>query len=236
MAVRGLSGGIVATALLAAALLVAGCGGSGVTTTQLLIPTTAPAVAARTTTTLTSTTGTVTIGTVHTRTARLPRALVRRARPIGRGAAFHPAARGPVLGDCRRAIGHRVGVHLELFAADKVVLVAPGIGTRPPRTHTGGRIVSAGCYGSLVTLDPTGVLRLRRGVRLTVGDVFRSWGRPLRRDRMLSFHGRVQVYVGGRRWRRTSPARVPLTRHAEIVLEVGPHVPPHRRYHFPPGT
>jgi hypothetical protein len=26
-----------------------------------------------------------------------------------------------------------------------------------------------------------------------------------------------------------------LTRHAEIVLEVGPPVPPHRIYLFPPG-
>ena len=26
------------------------------------------------------------------------------------------------------------------------------------------------------------------------------------------------------------------SRHAEIVLEVGPYVPPHRSYTFPPGT
>jgi len=29
---------------------------------------------------------------------------------------------------------------------------------------------------------------------------------------------------------------VPLTRHAEIVLEIGPYVPPHLSYAFPPGT
>jgi hypothetical protein len=29
---------------------------------------------------------------------------------------------------------------------------------------------------------------------------------------------------------------VVLARHAEIVLEVGPHVPPHPAYHFPPGV
>jgi hypothetical protein len=29
---------------------------------------------------------------------------------------------------------------------------------------------------------------------------------------------------------------VPLTRHAEIVLEVGPHVPSHSSYAFPPGS
>jgi hypothetical protein len=30
--------------------------------------------------------------------------------------------------------------------------------------------------------------------------------------------------------------RVPLTPHAEIVLEVGPQVPPHTTYTFPPGS
>jgi dihydroxyacid dehydratase/phosphogluconate dehydratase len=33
-----------------------------------------------------------------------------------------------------------------------------------------------------------------------------------------------------------APGAVPLTRHAEIVLEVGPHVPPHSSYAFPPGS
>ena len=45
----------------------------------------------------------------------------------------------------------------------------------------------------------------------------------------------VVVFVDGRRWN-GGPAAVPLTRHAEIVLEVGPHVPPHSSYAFPPGT
>jgi len=27
-----------------------------------------------------------------------------------------------------------------------------------------------------------------------------------------------------------------LRRHAEIVLEIGPYVPPHARYTFPPGV
>jgi hypothetical protein len=213
MAVRRLIAPLAATAV-----LVAGCGGShpGVTVRTLPIPSRSARTAAR--------------------TARIPRRLLREARPIGHGAAFHPPARGPVLGRCRRAIGRRVGVHLELFAANRVVLVASAIGTRGPYRHSGGRIVSARCYGSLVTLDPTGVLRIRRGARLTVADVFRSWGRRLGRRRMLSFRGRVRAYVDGRRWTRTVPSAIPLRRHAEIVLEVGPRVPPHRVYHFPPGT
>jgi hypothetical protein len=43
------------------------------------------------------------------------------------------------------------------------------------------------------------------------------------------------VFVDGRRCP-GAPQAVPLTRHAEIVLEVGPHVPPHPAYHFPPGV
>jgi hypothetical protein len=43
------------------------------------------------------------------------------------------------------------------------------------------------------------------------------------------------VYVDGKPWS-GSPENVPLSPHAEIVLEVGPHVPPHSSYTFPPGT
>jgi len=45
----------------------------------------------------------------------------------------------------------------------------------------------------------------------------------------------VLVFVDGKRWRAT-PGAVPLSPHAVIVLEVGPYVPPHVSYRFPPGT
>jgi hypothetical protein len=166
-------------------------------------------------------------------------ALVREARPIGRGHRFRPADRGPVLGPCRTRLGPRYGVHVELFAADRVVMVAAGIGTRPPRRRFEGRIASAGCYGKLVTLEPTGVILVRPGARLSLGALFRSWGQPLSRRRLGPFAARagqrVVVFVGGRLWT-AAPREVPLVRHAEIVLEVGPRVPPHVRYTFPPGS
>jgi hypothetical protein len=40
--------------------------------------------------------------------------------------------------------------------------------------------------------------------------------------------------VGGRPWR-GDPNAIPLTRHAQIVLEIGPYIPPHRTYLFRPG-
>jgi len=91
----------------------------------------------------------------------------------------------------------------------------------------------------LVTLEPTGLILVRAGARLTMASLFRSWGQPLSTTRLASFGARagtrVAIFVDGRPWY-GAPGRVPLVRHAEIVLEVGPHVPPHPSYTFPPGT
>jgi hypothetical protein len=171
--------------------------------------------------------------------AGLPPRLVAEARPIGRGASFHPPATGPVIGRCRHGLGSRFGVHVELFAADRVVLVAAGMGTRPPRSFSAGRISGARCYGDFVTLEPTGVVLVRPGARLLLADLFRAWGQPLTPRRLASFSApagsRVAVFVDGRRWH-GSPRAVPLAPHWEIVVEVGPHVPPHASYTFPPGS
>jgi hypothetical protein len=202
--------GRTATAALAALLLPAACGSSA-----------RPPAAATT-----------------TAASPPPPALVAEARPIGRGARFQPPASGPVVGPCDRRLGARDGVHIEVFAANRVVLVPAGIGTRPPRGFSAGRISSARCYGELVTLDPTGLVLVRSGSHPVLADLFRAWGEPLSTRRLASFSASTQagvaVFVDGRRWR-GSPGRVPLALHSEIVLEVGPHVPPHRSYTFPPG-
>jgi hypothetical protein len=169
----------------------------------------------------------------------IPRALLSEARPIGTGPRFHPLATGPVSGPCTSGLGARDGVHVEVFAANRVLLLPAGIGTKSPRDLLDGRITRAQCYGQLVTLDPTGVVLVRPGARLTLGVLFRSWGEPLSLTRLASFSApagtHVTVFVDGRAWH-GGPAAVPLTRHAEIVLEVGPYVPPHLSYTFPPGT
>jgi hypothetical protein len=171
--------------------------------------------------------------------APIPQGLLSQARPIGAGPDFQPPATGPVAGPCLPALGPRDGVHVEVFAANRVVLLPAGIGTRAPRTSVTGRITRASCYGALVTLDPTGLVLVRPGAGLTVAALFRSWGQPLSATRLASFRAapgtRVSVFVDGRSWPGT-PGAVPLTRHAEIVLEVGPHVPPHSSYAFPPGS
>lgn len=171
-------------------------------------------------------------------TTGVPAALAAEARPIGHGARFQPPARGPILGPCRRLLGPRNAVHVELFAANRVLLIPAGIGARPPLTVSEGRISGARCYGALVTRDPTGVVLVRPGAIRRLSALFDSWGQPLSARRLASFHaapgGRVTAYVGGRRWP-GAPGDVPLGSHAEIVLELGPHVPPHTTYAFPPG-
>jgi hypothetical protein len=175
----------------------------------------------------------------HPASPAIPPALLGQARPIGVGPRFHPPATGQVDGSCAATLGPRDGVHVEVFAANRVLLLPAGIGTSPPRTLLDGRVTAASCYGALVSLDPTGVVLVRPGARLTLGTLFSSWGEPLSRTRLASFTAvagsEVAVFVNGKSWP-GAPGAVPLTRHAEIVLEVGPYVPPHSSYAFLPGT
>jgi hypothetical protein len=142
--------------------------------------------------------------------------------PIGAGPRYQPAAR-PVS-ELTCASGRRFAVHLELFADRRVIIVPRGIG-----------VARSGCHGPLSTDVPTGVVEVLAGKRYTLADLFRVWGRTLSRRQLLSFRGRVSVFVGGRRFT-GDPRDVPLTRHAEIVVETGGYVAPHVDYLFPKGV
>ena len=111
-------------------------------------------------------------------------------------------------------------MHLELFARKRVIIIPTRIGVRRD------------CRYPLRTLTPTGVIEVgRRG--LTLGDFFSVWRMPLSRGRMLTFSGSVRAYVGGKRVT-GDPRAIRLTPRREIVLEVGPYVPPHSFFLFPP--
>jgi hypothetical protein len=137
------------------------------------------------------------------------------------------AARGEPIGAlrCTRGKTARFGVHLELFAARRVVLIPPGIGIAPPRRRAGAYVSGGRCSYPLRTREPTGVIEVDQAGRTKeLGQFFAVWGQPLR--------GRA--YVNGRPWRR-DPRAIPLARHAQIVLEAGGYVRPHASYRFPPG-
>jgi hypothetical protein len=148
---------------------------------------------------------------------------------IGVGPRYQPSAAnarvlaGTPVGGLRCADGRRFAVHVELFARRRVVLMPPGIG-----------VARSGCSYPVRTSAPTGVVEVLRAGRFTLGDLFRVWGRRLEPVRLLSFPGRVSVFVGGRRFA-GDPSGLVLTRHAQIVLEVGGYVAPHPSYLFPRG-
>ena len=155
------------------------------------------------------------------------------AVPIGvtrdhRPAPLSPATRrGLPVGRlrCSRSEPRRYGVHVEVFAARQVVIVPAGIGVAPPHRGHPPYVRSGRCSYPLRTREPTGVVEVARGVRLTLGDLFAVWGRPLRAR---------HVWVAGRAWR-GDPRAIPLTAHAQIVLSDDARVPVHATYVFPPG-
>jgi hypothetical protein len=103
------------------------------------------------------------------------------------------------------------------------MIVPPGIG-----------VARSGCSYPLRTKAPTGVVEVLAKGRFTLGDMFRIWGRRFDATHLLSFGGRVSLFVGGKR-QTGDPRRLVLTKHAQIVIEVGGYVAPHPSYLFPRG-
>jgi hypothetical protein len=165
---------------------------------------------------------------------------------IGTGSAYRPppagrlVAKGKPIGvaRCTRAVRKRFGVHLEIFARRRDLVIPAGVGVAPPRVRDGAYIKNGSCWYPVRTLEPTGLIELDEGTRMTLGEFFAVWGQPLSTTRVVEFSApsgqSVSAFVNGRRWR-GDPSAIPLSRHAAIVLEVGGYFPPTRRYVFPPG-
>jgi hypothetical protein len=158
--------------------------------------------------------------------------------PIGVGPLYHPAAAAvPVAGlRCTSSEPRRFGVHLELFAARRVVIVPAGIGVAPPLRRSGAYVLGGRCSYPVRTREPTGVIEVERGVTPTLGRVFAVWGEPLSSNRLAGFTSSAPIlaFVDGKRWH-GDPRAIPLRRHAEIVLELGGYIPPHTSFLFRKG-
>ena len=166
--------------------------------------------------------------------------------PIGVGPLFHPEPTSPAVADgrvvgalaCRRDDVPRWGAHLELFAHGRAMIVPAGIGMAPPLRRHGAYVLTGRCSYAARTREPTGVIEIDHRARVTLGEFFAVWGKPLSSRRLVGFTAApgdaVRAYVGGRPWRGDLRA-VPLRRHAEIVLELGAFIRPHASYRFPRG-
>jgi hypothetical protein len=92
------------------------------------------------------------------------------------------------------------------------------------------------CFYPVRTTDPTGIIHFSPHKELRLHDFFTVWGQPLGSTRLATFRARkgdrVRAYLAGRRWR-GDLASIPLRRHAQIVVEIGGYLPPHRSFLFP---
>jgi hypothetical protein len=163
--------------------------------------------------------------------------------PIGPGPRYTPPARPATV-----AAGRPVGplscgapgpvfqLHVELFVNRKVVVLPAGIGVADPAERDGASVTPGGCSYPLRTLAPTGVVEVARGAKLRVADLFRVWGERLGEGQLASFSSErsIRAYVGGRLVRGPAGA-IPLTPHAQIVIELGAFVPPHPFFLFTGG-
>jgi hypothetical protein len=150
---------------------------------------------------------------------RLPAAspAVERAYPVGRLGCGGPVARELA--------------HVELFARKLVLLLPAGIGMAPPLGWNGAVVTHARCSYDVRTTQPTGVVEFVPAAKPTLRDLFDVWGQPLSASRLAGFRGAVRAWVGGKRWR-GDVRTIPLTRHSEIVIELGGYVPPHTFFLF----
>jgi hypothetical protein len=139
---------------------------------------------------------------------------------------------------CSRGRRARFAAHVELFAQRRGTVVPAGIGIAPPLRRDGAFVRSGRCEYDVRTHAPTGVVEVATSRPVTVGDLFAVWGQPLSAKRLAGFVARrgepgVVAFVNGRQ--APTPRAVRLRRHAQIVLTIGPRVPVHAHYRFPPG-
>jgi hypothetical protein len=157
--------------------------------------------------------------------------------PVGPGQRYRPPAVAPdgrprAGMPCQAQDGTRFPVHLELFAAGRVVIVPAGIGIAPPLERSGAYVSGGSCRYPLATVEPTGLIWVLNGEPRTLGDLFAVWDRRLGPGRMLGFRGRVGVTIDGAAYT-GDPRSAPLRERSQIVVQVGRAVPPHPAYRFP---
>jgi hypothetical protein len=167
------------------------------------------------------------------------------AREVGRGPRFRPGPTGALAARaaradsmrCRRTSPAASVAHIEVFAANHVVVIPAGIGFAPPLVRRGAYVQAGRCAYPLRTLEPTGLVLAEAGPTRSIGQFFDLWGQPLGRGEVAGFHASnghgVSVFVNGARWP-DSPRSAPISPHSQITIEVGPYVRPHASYSFPP--
>ncbi len=127
----------------------------------------------------------------------------------------------PIAGiSCDAMEGNRIHIHQHLLILDH--------GRSVPIPSNVGRPASGECLYWLHTHTPDGVIHIESPANrtFTLRDFFAIWGQPLTDVRAATAVARgtkLKVFVDGKAYN-GDPAKIPLTAHADIVLEVGPPI------------
>jgi hypothetical protein len=118
-----------------------------------------------------------------------------------------------------------IHAHLTLFVNGSPRQVPAGIGIPGAQTQNGpqGPFIGGGkCFYWLHTHAADGIVHIESPVHrtYTLGNVFDEWGQPLGPDQVGPAKGHVTVLYNGQVYR-GNPRNIPLTKHAQIQLEVG---------------
>lgn len=132
-----------------------------------------------------------------------------------------------------------IHAHLTVFVDGAARRVPYGIGIPDAQVSPtpAGPFVAAGtCFYWLHTHAADGIIHIESPVErtYTLGDFFDVWGQKLGRAEVGPATGRVTAFYDGRLFR-GNPRDIPLSRHAQIQLEVGRPLVAPVRISFPPG-
>jgi hypothetical protein len=140
---------------------------------------------------------------------------------VVRGARVGAQAMGqPINGiSCDAQEGQRIHIHQHLAIFDH--------GTSVPIPQYIGIPEGQRCIYWLHTHTPDGIIHIEapKDRSFTLGDFFAVWGQPLDRTHAATARTkrgeRMRVWVNGTPYA-GDPAKIPLTAHADIVIQVGP--------------
>lgn len=132
-----------------------------------------------------------------------------------------------------------IHAHLTVFVGGAARRVPYGIGVpgaQVSATPAGPYVAAGDCFYWLHTHAADGIIHIESPVSrtYTLGNLFDAWGEKLSRTQVGAARGHVSAFYDGRLFR-ANPRQIPLTRHAQIQLEVGRPLVAPVQISFPSG-
>jgi len=141
--------------------------------------------------------------------------------------------------DTSEQVLFHIHAHLTLFVNGTPRQVPAGIGipsAQAQNTPQGPFIGSGKCFYWLHTHAADGIIHTESPIQrtYTLGNFFDEWGQPLGPDQVGPAKGHVTALYNGQVYR-GNPRNIPLTKHAQIQLEVGAPLVAPESITFPNG-